>query len=259
MLLAVDIGNTNTKIALCTAGGDAVIATWRVSSLRERTPDEWYALLASLMRTEVRSGDEVTAVAVSSVVPSITNWFSEMSTQRLGVKTLVIRSDLDLGLRIGTDPPGETGVDRVVNGVAAFERYGGPVMVVDCGTATKFDVVSEAGVFLGGAIAPGLSISLDALTGRAARLYAVELEIPSRAIGTNTVASIQSGVVLGYLSLCEGLIARIQREVGGTAAVVVTGGAGELVSRAVAAVDHHEPSLTLDGIRSIYRRVKSTH
>lgn len=254
MMLAIDVGNTNTKIALCDAAGLDVVATWRISSLRDRMPDEWYAILTSLLRTVDHRGELVTAVAISSVVPSITTWLAEMCRRRLDVDPLLISTDQDLGIEIVTDHPSETGIDRVVNGVAAFTRFGGPVIVVDCGTATKFDVVSEEGQFLGGAIAPGLALSLDALTGRAARLYAVSLTPPDRAVGTNTVTSIQSGVVLGYLALCDGMITRIRAEVGADTTVVATGGAARMVSEALPAISEYVPSLTLDGIRAIYRR-----
>lgn len=254
MMLAIDVGNTNTKIALCEPLGVEVAATWRISSIRDRMPDEWYAILSSLLRTVDQHGDQVTAVAISSVVPTISTWLAEMCRRRMGVEPLLISTADDLGIEILTDNPGETGVDRVVNAVAAFAAFGGPVIVVDCGTATKIDVVSARGAFVGGAIAPGMALSLDALAGRAARLFAVSLDVPERAVGTNTVASIQSGVVLGYLSLCEGLIARIRTEIGEETTVVATGGAGSIVSESLPAITSYVPTLTLDGIRAIYRR-----
>ena len=259
MMLAIDVGNTNTKIALCDPLGAEVAATWPVSSLRDRMPDEWYAILSSLLRTVDQHGDRITAVAISSVVPAITTWLAEMCRRRLALEPLLISSGDDLGIDVLTDNPAETGVDRVVNGVAAFVRFGGPVVVIDCGTATKIDVVSEGGAFLGGAIGPGLSLSLETLAGRATRLYAVNLELPDRAVGTNTVASIQSGVVLGYLALCEGLIGRIRAEVGPEATVVSTGGAARIVSDSIPAISFNVPSLTIDGIREIYRRSIGAH
>jgi type III pantothenate kinase len=255
MLLAVDVGNTNTKIALCDQRGDRMFATWRISSLRDRMPDEWFAILVSLLRTEGKRTEDVTGVAISSVVPGITTWLTEMCRRRIKVEPVVLASTQDLGLTILTEQPSETGIDRVINGVAAFARFGGPVVIVDCGTATKFDVVNAAGAFVGGAIAPGLEISLNALTGRAARLYAVSVDLPERAIGTSTVASIQSGVVLGYVALCEGMIRRILDEVGSGATVVATGGAADLVRRSIPAIAEYVPSLTLDGIRAAYQRL----
>ena len=255
MLLAVDVGNTNTKIALCDQRGDQIVASWRISSLRDRMPDEWFAILSSLLRTEGKRAEDVTGVAISSVVPGITTWLTEMCRRRIKVEPVILASTQDLGLKIMTESPSETGIDRVINGVAAFSRFGGPVVIVDCGTATKLDVVNAAGEFIGGAIAPGLEISLNALTGRAARLYAVSLEVPERAIGNSTVTSIQSGVVLGYVALCEGMIHRILDEIGGSATVVATGGAADLVHRAIPAITEHVPSLTLDGIRAAYQRL----
>jgi type III pantothenate kinase len=255
MLLAVDVGNTNTKIALCDERGGAIFATWRISSLRDRMPDEWFAILVSLLRTEDKRPEDVTGVAISSVVPGITTWLTEMCRRRIKVEPVVLASTQELGLTILTENPGETGIDRVINGVAAFARFGGPVVIVDCGTATKFDVVSAAGEFVGGAIAPGLEISLNALAGRAARLYAVSLDVPERAVGTSTVTSIQSGVVLGYIALCEGMIQRILAEIGEGATVVATGGAADLVRRSIPAITEHVPSLTLDGIRAAYQRL----
>ena len=255
MLLAIDVGNTNTKIALCDQPGDQIVASWRISSLRDRMPDEWFAILSSLLRTEGKRADDVTGVAISSVVPGITTWLTEMCRRRINVEPVILSSTQDLGLTILTENPSETGIDRVINGVAAYARFGGPVLIVDCGTATKFDVVNETGEFIGGAIAPGLEISLNALTGRAARLYAVSMEVPERAIGNSTISSIQSGVVLGYLALCEGMINRILGEVGGSATVVATGGAADLVRRSIPTITEHVPSLTLDGIRAAYRRL----
>lgn len=256
MLLAIDVGNTNTKIALCDDAGAAVEWSWRVSTLRDRMPDEWYALLVSLLRTVSRQGTDISAVALSSVVPNVTSWIGAMCRARLNVDPLLIDHTANLGIQIATDQPTETGIDRIVNGVAAFSRFGGPVVVVDCGTATKFDVVSGDGRFLGGAIGSGLAASLEVLAGRAARLYPVDLQLPEFAIGTNTVASVQSGIVLGYVAMCEGMIARVLAELDTSVPVIATGGAGELISKAVARVDRFEPSLTIDGIRLVYQRTR---
>lgn len=256
MLLAIDVGNTNTKLALCDAPGETVLATWRISSLRDRMPDEWFAILASLLRSADARPEGITAVAISSVVPAIAAWLADMCGNRIAVEPLVLTSTQDLGLRILTEHPSETGIDRIINGVAAFARYGGPVVIVDCGTATKFDVVTAAGEFVGGAIAPGLEISLNALAGRAAQLYAVNLEVPERAIGTSTVTSIQSGVVLGYVAMCEGLIGRILQEVGGNPTLVVTGGVAPIVRHALPMIHEFEPGLTLEGIRLAWQRLR---
>ena len=255
MLLAVDVGNTNTKIGLCRTGGGSPAEIWRVSTNRERTSDEWQTLLAALLATASTSLDDVSAVAIASVVPPVTRRLEQVFRDRLGVDSIVLTSDQDLGIRVGTEHPAETGIDRVVNGLAAFRAFGGPVVVVDGGTATKIDAVSADGPFLGGAIGPGLTLTIDALAGRAARLYAVELVAPPRAIGTSTTAAIQSGVVLGYLSMCDGMIRRIRDELGGEPKVVTTGGSGALIAEHLSVVDAHVPMLTMEGILAAYRRL----
>jgi len=199
----------------------------------------------------------ITDVVVSSVVPSVTRWFSTMCRERLGVDPLIVGIDLDLGMRALVDRPSEVGADRLVNTVAAFRRYGGPAIVIDFGTGTTFDVVSADGDFLGGAIAPGLMIALEALTGKAARLFAVDLAIPAAAIGTNTVTNIQSGLVLGYLAMLEGMIGRIRAELGGSATVVVTGGLARTFADASDMIDHYDADLIIEGLRIIHRRVRA--
>lgn len=256
MLLAIDVGNTNTKPALYSADGETLLDQWRVSSLRERMPDEWFAILSTLFGSRGFQTNDVSAVVISSVVPGITAWLVEMCRRRFGIEALLLLSTQDLGLFISTDHPAETGIDRIMNGLAAHHRYGGPILVVDCGTATKFDVVTATGSFIGGAIAPGLRISLDALASRAARLYAVSLDVPERAIGTSTITSVQSGVVLGYIAMCEGMISRIVREMGGAATVVGTGGAAAMVRASIPAMTEFEPDLTLEGIRLAWKRLR---
>jgi type III pantothenate kinase len=255
MLLAVDVGNTNTKFGLFRTGGETPSALWRVSSSRERTMDEWQALLTALLATASVSLGDVSAVAIASVVPPVTRSLERLFRDRLGVDPTVLTSDQDLGIRVATEVPAETGVDRVLNGLAAFHAFGGPLVVVDGGTATKFDAVSADGTFLGGAIGPGLTLTLDTLSGRAARLYTVELVAPPRAIGTNTVAAIQSGVVLGYLAMCEGMIRRVRDELGDDPTVVATGGSGALIAEHLPIVATHMPTLTLEGILVAFRRL----
>ncbi len=254
MLLAFDVGNSQTKLGLFPLDGDRPVETWRASTVRDRTPDEWHALLASLFAAGGRRLEEVSAVAIASVVPAATPWIAGMCASRLGIEPVVLSSDLDLGIRVGTEAPWETGIDRVVNGVPAFRRYGGPVVVVDCGTATKFDAVAADGTFLGGAIGPGLTLMLEGLAARAARLYAVELVPPARAIGPNSVAAIQSGVVFGYLSFCEGMIRRVAGEIGAEQ-VIATGGGGALVAEHLPMVAAYEPGLTMEGIVAAYRHL----
>jgi type III pantothenate kinase len=258
MLLALDVGNTNTKFAMLGPDEDRPAEPRRVRSARERTPDEWQALMASLLNVDGRRLDELSDVVIASVVPAVTRALIATCRDRLRIEPVVLTSEIDVGLRVATDAPAETGIDRVMNGLAAFHRLGGPVVVVDCGTATKFDAVTADGAFVGGAIGPGLEAMLDALAGRAARLYAVELAPPVRAIGTNTVASIQSGLVLGFLSLCEGMIRRVADEIGAER-VIATGGGGEFIAAQLSAVTQHVPGLTLEGIVAAYRWRVSRH
>ena len=255
MLLAIDVGNTNTVIGLYDLAGDRRLASWRTSTRADRMPDEWFALLAPLFAAEGREPGAVRAVIVSSGVPSVTLWLGQMARHRLRVEPVFVTVDLDLGFRVLTDNPREVGADRLANTAAAFARYGGPSVVVDFGTATNFDVISAEGDFVGGAIAPGLAISAEALSGRAAQLFTVALTMPDRVIGTNTITNMQAGLVVGYLGLLEGMITRIRGELGTEAPVIVTGGQGELFASASPLITHYDPDLTLDGLNLIYRRV----
>jgi type III pantothenate kinase len=255
MLLAVDVGNSQVKLGLTWADGSDFARVWRVATVRDRTPDEWYGLLITLFASDDVDLAALSGVAIASVVPGVTRWLAGASRERLGVEPVVLVSDLFSGLRVATDQPAETGIDRVVDALAAYTTHGGPVIVVDAGTATKIDAVSEDGRFLGGAIAPGIGLTLDALAGRAARLYAVDLVPPPAAIGPNTVAALQSGIVLGYLELCAGMVRRVKRELGGRAKVVVTGGGGRLIADHLSEIDAYNPRLTLEGIVLAYRRL----
>jgi type III pantothenate kinase len=255
MLLAFDVGNSNTKVGLSLDGIEMPSELWRVSTSRERTPDEWQAMLAQLLAGASADLGNVSAVAIASVVPSVTRSLEHLFRDRFGVDPTVMSSEQDLGIRVATDVPAETGIDRVLNGLAALCAFGGPVVVIDGGTATKFDAVCADGAFLGGAIGPGLALMIETLAGRAARLYSVELVAPPRAIGTNTVAAIQSGVVLGYLAMCDGMIRRVRDELGGEPKVVTTGGSGALIAQHLPIVDAHAPNLTMQGILAAYRRL----
>lgn len=259
MLLAVDVGNTNTVFGLCDAAGSRVLATWRAATRRDRMPDEWYAILAPLLAGSGFAVQEIDAAIVSSVVPSVTRWLSAMCQERLNLDPIIVGVNLDLGLPILMDNPPEVGADRLVNSVAAYHRYGGPCIAIDFGTATNFDVVSAAGEYLGGALAPGMIIALEALANRAARLFSVDLVLPSRAIGKNTVEAMQSGLVLGYLAMIEGMVTRIQEELGEPATVIVTGGYAEIFAAASPLIAHHDPDLTIDGLRLVYQRVMAAN
>ena len=255
VLLAINANNTTTLFGLFVADEERPLASWRVSTRRERLPDEWYALLPPLFAAEGRRVDEVRAVVLGSVVPAATSSLAAMVRHRLRVQPVVVGPDLAIGSRLRVDNPAEVGADRLANTVAAFARYGGPAVVVDLGTATNFDVVSTEGDFLGGAIAPGLTTAMEALTGRAARLFSIDLALPPRAIGTNTVDNLQAGGVLGHLAMVEGMLARIRAELGRDAPAIATGGNAAFFAGASPAITHHDPHLTLDGLCLIHRRV----
>ncbi len=255
MLLAVEVGNSNTLFGLYGHEDDQLLRSWRLSTNRDRMGDDWLALLAALFTADGRALSEIDAVILSSVVPGITRSIVEMAQGRLGVEPLIVDADLDLGLRILTDNPREVGADRLVDSVAAFARYGGPAIVVDLGTATTFDVISADGDYIGGAIAAGLTTSLRALTAGAAQLFTVELTLPTRAIATNTIDHLRSGIVLGHLAMLEGMIARIRRQLGVDAPVVLTGGLAAIFAGASPLIAHHDPDLTLDGLQIIHRRL----
>lgn len=255
MLLTVDVGNTNTVFAVYDLQHPQPALTVRASSRHDRMPDEWYAILAPVLASGGIAPDRLTAMIVSSVVPSITRWIAEMGEDRLQVKPIIVSVALDLGIRIAIDNPAEAGTDRIVNAIAARHKYGCPAIVVDLGTATNFDVVTKDGDYAGGALAPGLMISFEALASRAARLFAVDLKLPRRAIGTNTTTAIQSGVVMGYLAMIEGMITRISAEMEGEPTVVITGGYAELFANASSLIDAADPDLTSDGLLLVYQRL----
>lgn len=256
MLLAINANNTNTVFGLCSTSSGAILSTWRVSTHHDRMPDEWYALLSPLLAGGGFVVSDIEAVIIGSVVPSVTRWLVVMCHSRLGIEPVIVSTDLDIGFHADVDQPSDVGADRIANSVAAFTRYGGPAIVVDFGTATNFDVVSADGHFIGGAIAPGLIVSLESLTARAARLFSVDIALPPRTIGKNTVTNIQSGVVLGHLAMVEGLIARIRAELDGIPKVIATGGLAPLFAGASSTISDEAPNLTLDGLSLIYQRLQ---
>lgn len=255
MLLVADVGNTNTTFGVYDLPAKAPVASVRTATQRDRMPDEWYAILQPVLAAQSVDTRSITGFVVSSVVPSVTRWLSVLSTERFNVEPIVVSAALDLGLPIDADNPLEVGADRIVNSLAAVERYGAPVIAVDFGTALNFDVVDHRGHYLGGSLAPGLVIALDAMTSRAARLFAVDLVPPPQAIGRNTIHAIQSGLVLGYISLVEGMIGRLAAELEGTPTVVVTGGYAELFAGHSSFIDHYDPDLTIDGLRLVWERL----
>ena len=250
MLLAIDIGNTT--IALGVFNGESLVKEWRARSEREKTADEYGILLLDLLRLSGLEPSAIDGVIISSVVPPLTPAFQELSRRLFGRRALVVGPGLKTGLPILYENPGEVGADRVVASVAAFEKYGGPCVVVDFGTATTFDAVTAKGEYLGGAIAPGIRISAEALYLRTAKLPQIEVVKPERAIGKTTVASMQSGIYFGYVGLVNHLIGEIRGELGGRAEVVVTGGFGAQLGPEIRGGHHLEPHLVLHGLRLIF-------
>jgi type III pantothenate kinase len=255
MLLVADVGNTNTTFGVYAPTSPTPAASVRTATQRDRMPDEWYAILKPVLEVQGADIRDVTGFVISSVVPSVTRWLSVLSTSRFGVEPIVVSAALDLGMPIDVDNPLEVGADRIVNSLAALQRYGAPVIAIDFGTALNFDVVDIRGHYVGGSLAPGLVIALDAMTSRAARLFAVDLIPPPQAIGRNTIHAIQSGLVLGYISLVEGMIGRLSSELGETPPVVVTGGYAELFAANSEMIDHYDPDLTIDGLRLVWERL----
>jgi type III pantothenate kinase len=257
MLLAVEVGNTNTTFGLFTASGELTTA-YRLSTERERMPDEWFAMLAALLASDGHQLSEVDGVIISSVVPSVTTWLVDMTRNRLRIDPVIVSGDLDVGLDLDVDEPGHLGADRIVDCVAAFQRYGGPAIIVDLGTATTFDVIGRSGAYKGGAIAAGVATSLKALASNAAQLFNVELHMPDAVIGRNTADQLRSGIVAGHLAMLEGMIERTRAELGTDVQVIVTGGLAPLFADRSSLFDHFDPDLTLHGLRLIYDRVEGS-
>jgi len=255
MLLAVEVGNTNTTFGLFAASGELTTA-YRLSTERERMPDEWFAMLAALLASDGHELSEVRGVIISSVVPSVTTWLVDMTRNRLRIDPVIVTGDLDVGLELDVDEPKQLGADRIVDCVAAFHRYGGPAIIVDLGTATTFDVIGRHGAYKGGAIAAGVATSLQALASNAAQLFNVELYMPEAVIGRNTGDQLRSGIVAGHLAMLEGMIERTRAELGTDAQVIVTGGLAPLFAERSSLFNHFDPDLTLHGLRLIYDRVE---
>ncbi len=250
MILAVDVGNTHTVLGLFE--GDRLGGHWRISTDVSLTADELRVKIGGLLQLEDLSWGDVRGVIVSSVVPQLTFAYEAMAADSTGEKPRIVGPGLKTGMRIHYDNPHEVGADRIVNGIAAFKSYGGPVVVVDFGTATTIDVVAEDGSYLGGAIAPGVETSAEALFSRAARLSEVDLEAPDRVIGTNTRSSVQAGLLLGEAAMVDGLVSRVHDELGVKATVVATGGLARQMSALCETIEHVDPDLTLRGLMLIW-------
>jgi len=251
VLLCIDIGNTNTVLA--TFDGEKLVHSWRVKTEARSTADELGLMFRGLLAAD---NVQLTGVAACSTVPMALRNLRTMLTRYYGaLPTVILEPGIRTGVQLAIDNPKEVGSDRVANTLAAYTLFGGPSIVVDFGTSTNFDVVSARGEYLGGPLAPGIEISVDALAARAAQLRKVELVRPARVIGKNTVECLQSGVVYGFAGQVDGLVRRITRELGTpVAAVVATGGLAPIVLDDCETVTHHEPMLTLIGLRLIFER-----
>jgi type III pantothenate kinase len=253
VLLAVNVGNTTTSLGVFR--GDDLAHHWRLSSSTRRTADEMAVVFGALLEQAGLSfTNQITGVVISSVVPATTTALREMVERYFSFPPVIVEPGTKTGLAILTDNPREIGADRIVNALAAFQRYGGPCIVIDFGTATTYDVVSERGEFLGGAIAPGVQISNAALSASTARLPQVELHPPNSVIGKNTVDAIQSALVYGSAAEADGMVERIREELGVAATVVATGGVAPLLVPYCRSVDRHDEWLTLEGLRLVFER-----
>jgi type III pantothenate kinase len=256
MLLVVDVGNTNISFGVFER--DALLHHVRCESARARTADEYAVLVRQML--DLRGVDlrGIDSAIVASVVPALTDTMVGLVRRAFGRDALVVGPGIKTGMSILYENPREVGADRIVNAVAAYEWAKGPVIVVDFGTATTFDCVTPKGEYLGGVITPGVQISAEALFSRAARLHRVELALPPRVVGRNPVHSMQSGIVYGYAGLVDGLVARLQKELGYTCRVVATGGLARLIAPQTEAIERVDDDLTLTGLRLIYERNEHT-
>lgn len=254
MLLVIDVGNSN--IVLGVYDGNKLIKSWRLTTQRTQTADEYGNRICSLFSYSGLNYKAVDAIAISSVVPPVMPTLEEMAHSYFNVEPLVVGPGVKTGMPILYDNPREIGADRVVNAIAGFELYGGPLIIVDFGTATTFCVISQKGEYLGGAITAGLGIATEALFQRAAKLPKIELVKPKKVIGRNTVTSMQSGLIYGYIGQVDEIVTRIKKEIEKDAYVVATGGMADIIANESRTINKVDPFLTLEGLRIVYNRNK---
>ncbi|AGB40157.1 pantothenate kinase, type III [Halobacteroides halobius DSM 5150] len=249
MILAIDVGNTNIVLGLYQE--DELLIDWRISTDRKKMPDEYGMLLANLFSTANQSLEDVERVIISSVVPPIIHALEEVSIKYLGVKPLVVGPGVKTGINIKTDNPKEVGADRIVNAVAVKHLYNGPAIIVDFGTATTLDALSATGDYLGGAIAPGIGISTEALFDRAAKLPKIELDFPKRVIGKDSHDSLQAGILYGFVGQVDGLVKRMKKEFKQEPKVIATGGLADLITSESEEIEINNQFLTLEGLKIV--------
>ncbi|ADU64860.1 type III pantothenate kinase [Desulfurispirillum indicum] len=254
MLIAIDVGNTNVVIGVFDGDDMNARTKWRLQSNIHRTTDEYMVLLGNLMRLEDISPRDVEGVVISSVVTPLTRVFRKLSTTLFGQEPLIISAGVRTGMPIRMDNPKEVGADRIVNAVAAYDKAQGAAIVVDFGTATTFDVVSPDGSYIGGAIIPGITVSLEALVERTDRLPLIEIARPKKVVGRNTIHSLQSGIYYGYVSMIQGIVQRISQEEGMKPYVIATGGLGSLFHQESGLFHEYSHDLTLQGLKILFER-----